>query len=162
MISSRFRLAVLWLMLVLFLGSSPFGPKQTQQHIVPALRTLAPWMASSGLDAIHALLRKLSHLTEYAVLALLWLRAFRDKERFTLKRASWVTLAVCLACAIVDETHQASVPGRHGSLRDVALDSLGAVAMVIAARRTQLGEGHAAPTDTSDGRLDICRVDKGA
>jgi hypothetical protein len=62
----------------------------------------------------------------------------------------------------VDETHQVSVPVRRGSLRDVAHDSLGAVAMVIAARRTQLGEGHAAPADTPDAGLDICRGDKGA
>jgi len=109
MIEKRFRLAVLWLMVVLFLGSAQFGPKQTQQQIVPTLRTLAPWMATSGVDAIHALLRRLSHLTEYVILALVWLRAFRA-QRFTLKTASWAALAVCLACAIVDEAHQASVP----------------------------------------------------
>lgn len=153
MIEKRFRLAVLWLMVVLFLGSAQFGPKQTQQQIVPTLRTLAPWMATSGVDAIHALLRKLSHLTEYAILALVWLRAFRA-QRFTLKTASWAALAVCLACAIVDEAHQASVPGRHGSVRDVALDSLGAVAMVIVVRsRKQVTDGDTAAPDTSGTRL---------
>jgi VanZ family protein len=162
MVAKRFRLAVLWLLVVLFLGTGYFGPKQTQQQIVPALRTLAPWMAGSGVDAIHSLLRKLSHLTEYAVLALVWLRAFRAQERFTLKGASWAALAVCLVCAIADETHQARVPGRHGSVRDITLDSLGAVAMLIVVRSRKQVTDAAAALDTSDGRLTTVPLDKSA
>jgi VanZ family protein len=54
----------------------------------------------------------------------------------------------------VDEAYQASVPGRHGSVRDVALDSLGAVAIVIVVRsRKQVTDGDTAARDTSGTRL---------
>jgi VanZ family protein len=134
MIRRPFRSAVLWLVVVLVLGSAYFGPKQTQHHVMPALQTLAPWMLPSGAQTVHALLRKVSHLSEYAVLALLWVRAFRSGSRFGLGTASAAALAVCLSCAVVDEVHQTLTPGRHGSAADVALDSLGAVVMLIVVR----------------------------
>ncbi len=34
-----------------------------------------------------------------------WLRAFQYGTRLGVGKASWATLAVCLACAIVDEIH---------------------------------------------------------
>jgi VanZ family protein len=161
MIASRFRFALLWMVVVLFLGSAQFGPQQTGQHVVPTLRTLAPWMAMAEVQTIHTLLRKLSHVTEYAVLALLWLRAFRSQVRFSLEGAAWAALAVCLACAIVDEVHQAYVPGRIGSVRDVALDSLGAVGMVMFVRARRPGTRADVSADGSPSKLPTVRLDEG-
>ncbi len=162
MIRRPFRSAVLWLVVVLILGSAYFGPKQTQHHVMPALQTLAPWMLPSGAQTVHAVLRKFSHLTEYAVLALLWVRAFRSGSRFGLRTASWAALAVCLSCAVVDEVHQSHAPGRHGSVGDVALDSLGAVVMLLVVRtRPQIAEG----ADAQEGpprRLGTVRLDERA
>jgi VanZ family protein len=131
------RAAVLWLGLVLALGSAPFGPGQTQRHIVPVLRVLAPWMPASSAQMMHGLLRKLTHFTEYAILALLWARALRSQRWFGLRTAWWVALAICVTCATADEVHQSHVPGRHGSVRDVAIDSAGALSALILVRRRQ-------------------------
>jgi len=162
MIRRPFRSAVLWLVVVLVLGSAYFGPKQTQRHLLPALQTLAPWILPSSAQTVHTVLRKLSHLTEYAVLALLWARAFRSGSRVGLRTASWAALAVCLSCAIVDEVHQTQAPGRHGSVRDVALDSLGAVVMLIVVRaRPQIAESGDAQEDAPRG-LQTVRLDEGA
>jgi len=147
----------LWLGLVLLLGSAHFGPSQTQQQVVPLLRLLAPWMPASGAQTVHAVLRKISHLTEYAVLALLWVRAFQSWRPLSLKMAFGAALAVCLTCAVVDEAHQARVPGRHGSVRDVALDSVGALAALIVVRtRQSLTDDRVA----SRAPLDVARVDR--
>jgi hypothetical protein len=59
------RLALLWLALVLFLGSAYFGTQQTG----PVVRALVPWMSASTFRTTHAVLRKVSHFVEYAVLA---------------------------------------------------------------------------------------------
>lgn len=162
MIRRPFRPAVLWLVAVLVLGSAYFGPKQTQQHVMPALHVVAPWMPAAGAQTIHALLRKLSHVTEYAILAFLWARAFRSGSRLGLHTALIAALAVCLSCAIVDEVHQTRAPGRHGSVSDVALDSLGAVAMLLIVRaRPRIAEG----ADVQEGpprRLEAVRLDEGA
>jgi hypothetical protein len=149
MIGKGFRLAVLWLAVVLLLGTTHFGPQQTLRHLVPTLRTLASWMPWFSIQTMHAVLRKLSHAAEYALLALFWLRALRAHGRLGLRAAFWAALTVCVSCAIVDEVHQSQVPGRHGSAGDVVLDSLGALAMLLIVRsRTREVDGAIAPQDT--------------
>jgi VanZ family protein len=101
-----------------------------------ALVTWAPvvaWMAvifalssvpslGSGLSFDYAL-RKVAHLTEYAVLMALLLRAVgRELPAF----------AVGVAYAASDELHQHFVRGRHASPIDVAIDSVGlAIGLVV-------------------------------
>jgi VanZ family protein len=163
MIAKGFRLPLLWLLLVLLMGSAYFGPQQTQSQIVPALRAVAPWLPASGMQVAHALLRKLSHVLEYALLALFWLQAFRSQRFFTLRTASWAALAVCLVCAVADEAHQAMVPGRHGSVRDIALDSLGAIAMIIVVRsRNRLTDAGTSAGEGPGRSLTRVRLDESA
>src|SRR3954447_16388606 len=73
---------------------------------------------SSGLGNWDLVLRKLAHMTEYAVLYLLWLRALPDAP-------PWVPVAIALGYAITDELHQGFVQGRHASPLDVAIDGVG-------------------------------------
>ena len=73
---------------------------------------------STHLGTWDFVLRKLAHMTEYAVLALLLLRA-------TGSYAWAFGLAVGYACT--DEFHQTFVRGRHGSPVDVGIDAVGAL-----------------------------------
>jgi VanZ family protein len=71
---------------------------------------------STGLGTWDLVLRKLAHLSEFAVLSALLLRAVgRHVPAF----------AVGLAYAVSDEVHQHFVRGRHAALRDVAVDAVG-------------------------------------
>ncbi len=72
------------------------------------------------------LLRKLAHVTEYAILAALLCRALRS-----------VLPAVAIASlyAVSDEVHQTFVEGRLGTPRDVAIDLVGILVGVHAWRR---------------------------
>ncbi len=71
---------------------------------------------SSGLGTWDTVLRKCAHVTEYAILSALLLRA--------LGRALPAFLAA-LAYAASDELHQHFVRGRHSSGVDVAIDAAG-------------------------------------
>jgi VanZ family protein len=73
---------------------------------------------SSGLGGWDLLLRKLAHTTEYAILALLLVRATGSY--------TWA-FALTVAYATTDEVHQLFVRGRHGSPLDVAIDAVGAL-----------------------------------
>ena len=73
---------------------------------------------SSGLGTWDYVLRKCAHMTEYAILAVLLVRA-------TGLYASAFVLAVGYACT--DEFHQTFVRGRHGSPIDVGIDAIGAL-----------------------------------
>ena len=98
----------------------------------------------SGGDhgVIELLLRKLGHVTGYALLTLAWWRALRGLGVSADNRVviGW-SVAIALAYAVSDEFHQTFVRGRHGTPVDVLVDSIGMViASVVASRRVRLRE----------------------
>lgn len=132
MTPNRYALASIWLGVVLFLGTAYFAATNTAPFILPLLKKLAPGASSGQLHAMHVVVRKLGHMAEYAVLALLWFWAVVVRTGRPV-RAAWIALLVCLACAVADEAHQAVTPARTGSVQDVAVDVAGAaVALLIA------------------------------
>jgi VanZ family protein len=76
----------------------------------------------SGLGGIDFVVRKLAHVTEYAVLGALLARAVGQPV---------TAFALGVAYAVSDEVHQHFVPGRNGTPVDVAIDAIG-VALGIA------------------------------
>jgi len=74
--------------------------------------------------------KKLAHVTVYGILTVLLFRAVRMHIRH---RGYALVTAVLIATlyAFSDEWHQTFVPGREGTLRDVAIDALGAVGMSL-------------------------------
>lgn len=129
-----FRLPVFWLGLVLFLGGSGFGIQQTAPWVVPILKTLVPWSSGHDVHALHVLLRKLGHLTEYAILARVWLHGLFVWRRMSVRAAAWGALLICVAVAFVDEAHQSMLLSRTGSVADAILDCLGALLMLMLLR----------------------------
>ena len=104
--------------------------EHTSRYLAPFLRWLKPDVSAATIAQIHFLIRKSAHLIEYAILAVLLWRAFRF-HRTGAWRAVWPQGAIALAVAIIfaatDEYHQAYVPARGSSARDVMIDSCGAV-----------------------------------
>jgi len=82
----------------------------------------------TGLGTWDLVLRKLAHLTEYAVFGALLQRA--------LARPEFAILAGGLYAA-GDEIHQHFVRGRHGAWYDVVIDTVGVTIGVIAWRRSR-------------------------
>ena len=78
-------------------------------------------------------IRKLAHFSEYAALGLsliLPLRTFYSGsfKKKTLFLTSWM---ICIAYAASDELHQFFTPGRSPQIRDVVIDSFGALAGIL-------------------------------
>src|SRR5438067_13403916 len=83
---------------------------------------------SSGLGTWDYVLRKCAHVTEYAILGALLLRALgRQLPAFL----------AAVAYAATDEFHQHFVRGRHPSPVDVAIDAAGVVLGVLAWSRVR-------------------------
>ena len=78
--------------------------------------------------------KKLAHVTEYGILTGLLFSALRIHIRHR-GRALLTAALVAVLYACSDEWHQTFVPGREGTLRDVAIDALGAVWACIWFRR---------------------------
>lgn len=79
-------------------------------------------LLSTGLGAWDLVLRKAAHLTEYAILGALLLRALRSTP---------LALLAGSAYAVTDEVHQVFVSGRHGSPLDWLIDTIGVAAGVL-------------------------------
>ena len=83
---------------------------------------------SSGLGVWDTVLRKCAHVTEYAILGALLLRALgRELPAFL----------AAVAYAATDEIHQHFVRGRHASPIDVAIDAAGVALGVLAWSRVR-------------------------
>jgi VanZ family protein len=80
----------------------------------------------TGLGTWDLILRKIAHLTEYAILGALLLRALGRPE---------VAIAVGALYATSDELHQHFVRGRHAAWYDVVIDTVGVTIGVLAWRR---------------------------
>ena len=128
----KYWLPVLAWMALIFSGS---GDSKSSTHssriIVPLMRWLYPHMAQEDLDLVVLLVRKCAHLAEYAVLAWLFWRAVRQPVKRDARPWSWrlaggAILFVALYAAS-DEWHQSFVPTREGCVRDVLIDTLGAM-----------------------------------
>jgi len=117
---------VAWMGVILWLGSGDFSATETSSILDPLLSWLFPLATPAEIAAGHRLLRKAAHLTVYAILALLWYHGLAHGTRIGAGRCALIALAVSVAWAGIDETWQALVPSRTGTVRDVAIDAAGA------------------------------------
>ena len=102
--------------------------EHTSRFLIPFLRWLNPSISSETLLQMHFYARKAAHVSEYAVLAALLYRALVNtilQSRALLSAA--LVLLVCSFYAMTDEFHQSFVLSRTASVRDVAIDSVGAL-----------------------------------
>ena len=88
-----------------------------------------PEVESTTLVASLDVLRKCAHVTEYAILGFLLVRAIGREVP---------ALMVGIAYAASDELHQHFVAGRHGSPVDVLIDTVGLLIGAVVVRRVFL------------------------
>jgi VanZ family protein len=115
---------------VIFIGSTDvLSAEQTSRFLVPFLHWLDPNISWADINRIHTVIRKLGHLTEYAILAVLLWRALGSGKNFRarIRMRLIVVWFVCAVFAASDEFHQFFVPSRTPSLRDVMIDICGAL-----------------------------------
>ena len=101
----------LWMGLIFYLSS------------LPSLRI------TEGLSDL--ILRKLAHITEYAILFFLFWRGLDQSGSFSKKKRLLAAFILTVLYAVTDEYHQTFVSGRSGAVRDVAIDTAGALAGLI-------------------------------
>ena len=134
-----------WISLITTLSGEGFSKESTSRFIGPLLGWLFPDAAPGTIEALHDAIRKTAHAVEYTVLAILTSQAVRWSIPLSPGGSTALVLALVLAVATADETHQASLPERDGSLWDVALNGVGGAAglgLWFAFRRAR-GEGRA-------------------
>lgn len=120
--------ALVWAGVIFSLSTDTFSSEHTASVIEPMLKWIDRSLTEEQFEAIHHLIRKSAHFTEYFIFCLLLYRGAR------LGRAGWrwtwgVAALFCAAgYSALDEIHQAFVASRTASAYDSLLDSAGAFA----------------------------------
>ena len=124
-------------MVLIFTASGDTASFQHSSRIIaPLLHWFLPGLSKDSVNLVVFSLRKCAHLTEYALLAFLVWRARRKPIPGDTRPWRWSEAAEALWVnvfyASTDEFHQTFVPSREGCLRDVMIDSSGALVGLVA------------------------------
>lgn len=76
------------------------------------------------VEIVEPYVRKLAHFSEYGIGGMLFVALF-STYKWTDRKIMLISILLGIWYAIVDEFHQLLVAGRHGSIFDVYIDSLG-------------------------------------
>jgi VanZ family protein len=128
--------AAVWMLIIFSLSAQPALASNSLSRgvtkiIVETVGKIIPLdIEMSTLNDIvsqfNHFVRKFAHFSAYAVLGVLVSFALLRNEMKG-KRAFVLTLAICIIFAVSDELHQLFVPGRGCQLKDVIIDTAGAV-----------------------------------
>ena len=151
----RYGPLVVWIGLVFFFSSGEASAAQTSRIIRPILEFLFPGAPEETLLQYHFLIRKLAHLTEYAILAFWAIRAWKRSSYSTIRNYRYLfAVGLVLIVASLDEFNQSFEPSRTSTVWDVGLDVTGGLIMALlmklielwkAGRRKRFGSSPAGP-----------------
>ena len=136
----RWALTLAWVSSMFCLSSQTLASHFSQIRLASMLHFLHLRVSPGMFGFLHALLRKLAPLTQYAIFALL-LYGVPGEQRQMLWRPRRALICILVAAiySLTDEYHQLHVPGRHASLLDCALDTIGAsLAMLVPYTQRQI------------------------
>ena len=114
-------------------STEQFGSDRSEAVVAQVAETLHIEVSDSDVDRTNTVLRKLAHLTEYAILSILLYKCLQSEpEQVWQSRQARLAVLVAIAYATTDEFHQVFVPGRNASIVDCCIDATGAsLAMLI-------------------------------
>jgi VanZ family protein len=124
----RWSLVVIWCIVIYCFSESSLFTGENTKRILEAVLSYLPF-GHDGDDTsspLNFIVRKLAHLTEFGILAVLVWRAL-ERGRMAYVGA-WVFATVY---AMTDEWHQSFEPERTASVKDVFIDSCGALIALI-------------------------------
>ncbi len=121
---------VLWLVIIFILSAQPVYKsnglsKGIAERIVKAIEKVSP-EKNINIDIFNHYLRKTAHFLSYMILGILMMNVLKALGVKGKKRIA-IALVVCVLYAISDEFHQLFVPGRGAQVKDVVIDSVGAI-----------------------------------
>lgn len=121
---------IFWMSIIFFLSHQP-GSQSSElsltfvEPLIEAVEKISP-EAGVYIEEFHTYVRKSAHFIAYLILGILSVNALKASgvQRF---RKIFIAFVICLLFAASDEFHQLFIDGRSGEMRDVLIDSAGAL-----------------------------------
>lgn len=83
------------------------------------------------IESISGIVRKTAHFTIYGLLGVFAMLAVLSYRCISYAGRSILAWGICIIYAAFDEWHQTFIDGRSGELRDVIIDSCGALLFIL-------------------------------
>lgn len=114
-----------WMGMIFYFSHQPASASRelsisTSRMIIEMIASILP--VEIEVQTIHTSIRKSAHFFAYLTLGILMMYAI-GKDRKNI----FFALVICFIYAISDEIHQFFVPGRAMEVRDVIIDTIGAI-----------------------------------
>lgn len=150
----------LWAAVIFTLSTETYSASFTAWLLYQALGILHLHLSPAAFAMLHLLIRKLAHLTEYAIFSLLLYQSlqFNPSPTWRLRTALWAVLVAGLY-SLTDEYHQVFTPGRTASLMDCGIDTTGAILAMLGSYASE--RWFHAPSSAATG-ANAAEVQKGA
>ena len=118
---------IAWAGTIAELSTKSYAASDTGWLLQQLLLSLHIHLTARTFETVHFLIRKLAHLTEYAILSLFLYHSFepRHPEGWH-TRTAFAAVIIAGLYSLTDEYHQGFVPGRTASLVDCGIDTAGA------------------------------------
>ena len=128
----RYAPLIVWTAVIFAASTDALSGANTSRIIRPFLLWLVPNISEAKIEIAHFVVRKAAHFTEYAIFALLAVRAFATSSRTTLRRRYFIVAFLLIALfSLSDEFHQSFVPTRTGSIYDSLIDMSGGLTVLV-------------------------------
>lgn len=118
--------ALIW-MIFIFIMSHTSGTNSSNQSNFIAEIILK--FIDINVETLTFLIRKTAHMTEYAILLLFIYYGL--SKTITYKYNLLISLLTTFLYACSDEFHQLFIPGRSGQFKDILIDTIGSIFMII-------------------------------
>lgn len=126
---------IIWMALIFYLSHQPATESNNlstgiTEMIIKIAKRLVLGL-EFDLGSFNHIVRKNAHFFAYLVLGILVADAQRGGEVLGYKRIV-LALVICIIYAVSDEAHQLFVSGRGGQVKDVLIDTVGAISGISA------------------------------
>lgn len=135
-IVASWTLVVVWMIIIFLFSAQPAHDsdglsKSVVLFIIELTKKIMP-LAELPVDveALNHIIRKTAHFVTYLVLGVLTVNSIKASGIPLFKAVVWAA-AICIVYAATDEVHQMFVPGRGAQVKDVLIDSAGAVVGIL-------------------------------
>lgn len=123
-------LLIVWMIGIFIMSNQPAQISDSQSEgVINILSGIGINMNGIFGQLTNFIVRKCAHFLEYMVLSLLAFNVF--KLYFNIRRVIFVTVAFVFLYACSDEIHQLFVLGREGAFRDVIIDTVGGITLIL-------------------------------
>ncbi|MDO4963056.1 MAG: VanZ family protein [bacterium] len=133
----KILLIIIWMIIIFLFSNQPNSSASTKIVIGQVITTATKTPINNNhINIINFFIRKLAHITEYFILAILVINLIKEYTN-KYKYIFIFTLFICFIYAITDEIHQAFVFNRTSSIYDAFIDVIGVLIYLLIYKLTR-------------------------